>query len=222
MAGGRRYASLVDFENFVKLTYDTPWLHHSGGTVCEPVDVPVNKRHLDMVYAHLRYSDKALMGSVTEPTRAQESIEMMRIMFGDDFVDNNCVILGNVNVNSPLVWDSTMTGSLRPTPPRIRRRWWCRSSSVVRWDPSRPLVPIAQAHAEMFVGVALAQLTRPGSPVIYGNFLSSMDCVRGSPTFGTPEPAFGSLSSANWRVASACRCVVRERSPRRRSPTARR
>ena len=46
---GRRYATLADFENFVKLTYLSPNLHHSGGTVCEPVDIPVNKRHLDMV-----------------------------------------------------------------------------------------------------------------------------------------------------------------------------
>ena len=65
---GRRYATLADFENFVKLAYLSPNLHHSGGTVCEPVDIPVNKRHLDMVYAHLRYSDKPFMGSVTAGT----------------------------------------------------------------------------------------------------------------------------------------------------------
>src|SRR3954453_15444298 len=113
LAGGRRYASLLDFQNFVKLTYDTPWLHHSGGTVCEPVDVPVNKRHPAMVYSPLRYSDKAFMGSVTHPSRAADSIDMARIAFGDDVVDNNCVIMGNVNVNSPLVWDATMTGALK-------------------------------------------------------------------------------------------------------------
>ena len=62
---GRRYATLSDFQNFVKLTYLSPNLHHSGGTVCEPVDIPVNKRHYDMVYAHLLYSDKPFMGSVT-------------------------------------------------------------------------------------------------------------------------------------------------------------
>jgi trimethylamine--corrinoid protein Co-methyltransferase len=62
---GRRYATLGDFQNFVKLTYVSGPLHHSGGTVCEPVDVPVNKRHLDMVYAHLKFSDKPFMGSVT-------------------------------------------------------------------------------------------------------------------------------------------------------------
>ena len=55
---GRRYGTIEDFENAVKLVYDLPHLHHSGGTVCEPVDVPVNKRHLDMVYAHIKYSDK--------------------------------------------------------------------------------------------------------------------------------------------------------------------
>ena len=91
----------------------TPWLHHSGGTVCEPVDVPVNKRHLDMVYSHIKYSDRGFMGSVTAESRAEDSIDMARIVFGRDFVDRNCVILGNVNVNSPLVWDATMTTALR-------------------------------------------------------------------------------------------------------------
>ena len=64
---GRRYGTLDDFQNFVKLTYATPWLHHSGGTICEPVDVPVNKRHLDMVLRHIRYYDQRFMGSVTQP-----------------------------------------------------------------------------------------------------------------------------------------------------------
>jgi len=64
---GRRYATIEDFKNFVKLAYLSPHLHHSGGTVCEPVDLPVNKRHFDMVYAHMRYSDKPFMGSVTAP-----------------------------------------------------------------------------------------------------------------------------------------------------------
>jgi trimethylamine---corrinoid protein Co-methyltransferase len=67
---GRRYARIEDFRNFVKLAYMANSLHHSGGTICEPVDLPVNKRHLDMVYSHVKYSDKASMGSVTAPDRA--------------------------------------------------------------------------------------------------------------------------------------------------------
>src|SRR6202044_2927867 len=34
---GRRYGTLEDFHNFVKLSYMSPYIHHSGGTVCEPV-----------------------------------------------------------------------------------------------------------------------------------------------------------------------------------------
>ena len=66
-----RYATIEDFQNFVKLAYTANSLHHSGGTICEPVDLPVNKRHYDMVYSHLKYSDKGFMGSVTHPSRAE-------------------------------------------------------------------------------------------------------------------------------------------------------
>ena len=79
---GRRYGTIEDFRNFVKLAQSSPWLHHSGGTICEPVDVPVNKRHLDMVYSHIHYSDRAFMGSVTAESRAEDSIDMARIVFG--------------------------------------------------------------------------------------------------------------------------------------------
>jgi len=208
LPNGRRYATIEDFRNFVKLSYSSPWLHHSGGTVCEPTDVPVNKRHLDMVYSHLRYSDKAFMGSVTAPSRAEDSIAMARIAFGDDVVDQQCVILGNVNVNSPLVWDATMTGALKA---------YARANQapvVVPFILGGAMGPVttagavAQAHAETMVGVALGQLVRPGSPAIYGNFLSSMALRSGSPTFGTPEPALGSLVVGQLarRVGLPLRC----------------
>jgi trimethylamine--corrinoid protein Co-methyltransferase len=190
---GRRYGTLDDFQNFIKLAYASPWLHHSGGTVCEPTDVPVNKRHLDMVYAHMRYSDKAFMGSITSEERAEDSIEMSRLLFGKDFVDQNCVILGNVNVNSPLFWDGTMTKAARA---------YARANQAAvivpfilggAMGPVTNAGAIAQSLAETMVGCAITQLERPGAPVIFGNFLSSMSLRSGSPTFGTPEPAVGSL-----------------------------
>ncbi|RYE54861.1 MAG: trimethylamine methyltransferase, partial [Rhizobiaceae bacterium] len=82
--GNRRYATIEDFRNFVKLAYMAPSMHSSGGTVCEPVDIPVNKRHLDMVYSHIKYSDKPFMGSVTAPERAEDTIAMAKLVFGDD------------------------------------------------------------------------------------------------------------------------------------------
>src|ERR1700729_4244268 len=108
---GRRYGTLEDFQNFVKLAYLSPFIHHSGGTVCEPVDLPVNKRHFEMVYAHMRWSDKPFMGSVTKPERAQDTVEMCEILFGKEFVAANTVCTSLINANSPLVWDSTMLGA---------------------------------------------------------------------------------------------------------------
>ena len=124
---GRRYGTIEDFRNFVRLAYASPHLHHSGGTVCEPVDVPVNKRHLDMVYAHMRYSDKAFMGSVTAPERARDTVEMARILFGADYLEDHPVILSLVNANSPLVWDATMLG---------------RRPGVRRGEPGGPRYPV--------------------------------------------------------------------------------
>ncbi|BCG83289.1 trimethylamine methyltransferase family protein [Mesorhizobium sp. 113-3-3] len=193
LEGGRRYGTLGDFENFVKLAYSIPWLHHSGGTVCEPVDIPVNKRHLDMVSAHLRYSDKPFMGSVTSVERAEDSIEMARIVFGREFVDQNCVILANINANSPLVFDATMTGALKVY---ARANQGAVIVPFILGGAMGPVTTpgaIAQSLAETMVGCALTQLVRRGAPTIFGNFLSSTDLRTGSPTFGTPEPALGSL-----------------------------
>jgi trimethylamine--corrinoid protein Co-methyltransferase len=194
LEGGRRYGSLADFESFVKLAYASPWLHHSGGTICEPVDVPVNKRHLDMVYAHMRLSDKAFMGSVTAPERAVDSIEMCRVLFGAEFVERNCVILGNINVNSPLVYDGVMSGSLRAYAAANQAAVVVPFILGGAMGPVTTAGAIAQAHAEAMVGVALTQLELPGAPVIYGNFLSSMSLRSGAPTFGMPEPALAYLA----------------------------
>ena len=110
--GGRRYATMDDFNKFVKLAYMSKWLHHSGGTVCEPTDVPVNKRHLDMLMAHMTLSDKPFMGSVTDPSRAQDSVEMCEILFGKEFVQENTVMTSLTNINSPMTFDDVMMGSL--------------------------------------------------------------------------------------------------------------
>lgn len=72
---GRRFGTMEDFENFIKLAQSSPNFHHSGGTICEPTDIPVNKRHLDMVMAHLTLSDRPFMGGVTAEDRAEDSID---------------------------------------------------------------------------------------------------------------------------------------------------
>jgi trimethylamine--corrinoid protein Co-methyltransferase len=186
---GRRYATIKDFENFVKLAYMAPGMHHSGGTVCEPTDLPVNKRHFDMVYSHIKYSDKAFMGSVTAPERAQDTVDMAKLVFGDDFVEQNTVCTSLINANSPMTFDDTMLGALKV---------YARHNQATVISPfilAGAMSPVSTAGtstqilAEALAGMAFAQLVKPGAPVVFGTFASAVNMQTGAPTFGTPEPS---------------------------------
>ncbi len=185
--GGRRYATMDDFNKFVKLGYMSKWLHHSGGTVCEPTDVPVNKRHLDMLHAHMTLSDKPYMGSVTEPSRAADSVEMSKILFGDEFVDQNAVMTSLININSPLTFDPIMVGALDIY---AKAGQGCIISPFIVGGAMAPVSvagTLTQVLAEVLAGIAYSQLVRKGAPVIFGCFVTSIDMGSGAPTFGTPE-----------------------------------
>ena len=186
---GRRYGAIEDFQNFVKLAYLSPFIHHSGGTVCEPVDLPVNKRHFEMVYAHMRYSDKAFMGSVTKPERAADTVAMCELLFGAEFVANHTVCTSLINANSPLVWDSTMLGAAETY---ARANQACIITPFILSGAMSPVTvagTLTQVLAEVMAGTAFCQLARPGAPVVFGTFVSTLSMQSGAPTFGTPEAA---------------------------------
>jgi trimethylamine--corrinoid protein Co-methyltransferase len=173
MEGGRRYATLEDFQNFVKLGYMSKWLHHSGGTVCEPTDVPVNKRHLDMLHAHMTLSDKPFMGSVTAPERARDSVEMAEILFGG--LNGRTVMTSLVNINSPMTFEANQAAIVSP---------FIVGGAM---SPVTVAGTLTQVLVEVLAGVAYSQLIRKGAPVIAGAFVTSTDMASGAPTFGTPE-----------------------------------
>ncbi len=196
LEGNRRYATIEDFRNFVKLAYMAPSVHSSGGTVCEPVDVAVNKRHLDMVYNHIRYSDKPFMGSVTAPERAEDSVAMAKIVFGDEFVENNTVMLNLINANSPMVFDETMLGALKVY---ARHNQACVVSPFILAGAMSPVTvagTLTQVLAEVLAGASFTQLIRKGAPVLFGTFAASISMQSGAPTFGTPEPSLVSYGAA--------------------------
>ncbi len=190
---GRRYGAMENFVELVKLVYMLPSLHHGGFVVCEPCDVPVSKRHLDMVYAHMRWSDKPHMGAITEMSRAEDSVAMARILHGEQTLEEHCAIMGNVNTNSPLLVDKVVTEAIRV---------YCGANQGIvvspfilsgAMGPVSTAASIAQALAEAMMCCAFSQLVRPGAPFILGNFLSSMSLKSGAPTFGTPEPVMSNL-----------------------------
>lgn len=188
LQGGRRYGDIESFEKLVKLTYMLPALHHGGFVTCEPCDVPVSKRHLDMLHGHMRWSDKPHLGAITEKSRAEDSIAMAEIVFGGAAMAENCVIMANVNTNSPLLVDKVVTEAIQV---------YCGAGQGIvvvpfilsgAMGPASTAGSIAQAMAEALMCCAFSQLVRPGAPFVLGNFLSSMSLKSGAPTFGMPEP----------------------------------
>jgi len=191
---GRRYATIEDFHNLVKLAYLAPSMHLSGGTICEPVDLPVNKRHFDMIYAHMKYSDKCFMGSVTAPERAEDTVEMVKILFGEGYIDPETgrpktITTSLINANSPLTFDDTMLGAAKIY---ARNHQACIITPFILAGAMSPVTVVgtaAQSLAEALAGMAFVQLVNPGAPVVFGSFASSISMQSGAPTFGTPEPA---------------------------------
>lgn len=193
---GRREATLEDFQNFVKLAYMSPYMHHSGGTIVEPTDEPPETRHLDMVLSHIEYSDKAFMGSVTSAENAADSVALVEILFGADAIRQNPALTSLINISSPRRLDDRMLGALKVY---ARAR---QATMITPFILSGAMAPasiaatVAQQNAEALAGIVFAQMCEAGAPVIYGSFQTSIDLQSGSPVFGTPESQLSLYVSA--------------------------
>jgi len=190
----RRDATLRDFHQLCMLSQSFPELDSAGGVICEPNDAPLDSRHLDMIYALQTLTDKIYMGNVVSGPNAADTIAMTSILFGGrSVIERVPATISLINCNSPLRWDDRMLDA---------QFEYCAASQPVVLTPfllmgamSPVTIPAAlvQQLAEALSGIALAQLIRPGCPVIFGSFLSNIDMQSGSPSFGTPESALGLL-----------------------------
>lgn len=191
--GVRRYGTMEDLHSFHKLAYMSPALHNTGLVTCEPTDVPVPKRHLHIMRSLITHSDKSFMGPVTAPDRAQDGLDMAKIVFGDEFVHNNPVMVSLCNCNSPLVWDDTMLGALkiyaRSNQPVICAPFTLAGANT----PASAVATVAALNAEAISALAFTQLVRPGCPMLYGHFLAAVSMKSGAPMAGTSELALMNL-----------------------------
>ena len=185
----RRYGSLEDLNNFHRLAYMLPALHSSSSICVEPMEIPVPKRHLHIIHSALTYSDKPFMGIVTSKERAEDVMKMSGIVFGEDYVKDNTVVVSITNCNSPLVWDSTMLDAMKVYAAHNQPVICAPFALCGASTPASAVGAVAQVNAEALAGVAFTQLVRAGSPVIYGQFMVAVDMKSGAPMGGTPEAA---------------------------------
>ena len=204
---GRRYATLEDLHNFVKLAHMAPAIHFSSCGIVEPMDLPAGKRHLDSQYAFFRYSDQGCEGSAETPGHAADSIGMAEVLFGAEFLNDHVVLMGNINSNSPLMFDGRMLGSLRNFAAHNQATLIVPAVLAGAMGPVTAAGCMAEILAEALAGMALTQLVRPGAPVIFGSFVGAISMRTGAPTFGTAEATQMIFATAQLarRIGVPCR-----------------
>jgi trimethylamine--corrinoid protein Co-methyltransferase len=190
----RRDATMEDFRNFTKLAQAFPVLDSAGGVVCEPNDTPLDSRHLDMTLALQTLTDKVYMGNVVSGVNAADTLAMTSILFGSrEAIEETPATISLINCNSPLRWDDRMLESLFEYAGAGQPVVLTPFILMGAMSPVTIPAALVQQITEALSGIALAQLIRPGTPVIFGSFLSNIDMQSGSPTFGTPESGIGLL-----------------------------
>jgi trimethylamine--corrinoid protein Co-methyltransferase len=187
LEGVRRWSTAEDLDNLARLTQSLGAYQLGSGFICEPMDVPVHHRHLNINYAHIVYTDLPHFGLTTSRDKAEDSIHMARIVHGNDVMRNNAVVFGHCSGNSPLVWDQTMLEGLRAFATAGQGVLLSPFVLGAANTPADIAATVAQLNAETLAAIGYAQIVHPGARTIYGQFTVSVSMRTGAPMAGTPE-----------------------------------
>jgi trimethylamine--corrinoid protein Co-methyltransferase len=194
---GRRPGNLRDYQDLVRLAQLFNCITMLGNQVCAPVELPANTRHLDTYHANLVLTDKSFHVSAIGRGRALDGIAMMAIARGLslDEIAESPALATIISVNSPRRFDGEMLSGLMTMAEHGQCVCITPFTLMGAMSPITLAGALAQQNAEALAGIVLAQLVRPGCPVIYGAFTSNVDMRTGAPAFGTPENAKANIAS---------------------------
>jgi len=186
---GRRSGNLADYRDFIRLAHHFNAIHLIGNQVTAPQDLPANNRHLDTYLANLTLSDLSFHCTAIGRGRVLDGIRMMAISRGLtlDEMARNPGVTTIISINSPRRLDDAMGDGLIAMAEHGQPVTITPFTLMGAMTPVSLPAAMAQQNAEALFGVVLAQLVRPGAPVMYGAFTSNVDMRSGAPAFGTPE-----------------------------------
>ena len=194
--GERREGTMADLERLLKMVQVTDALDTPGRNILEPNDIPLDVRHLLRALAATRLTDRVWSGEPSSDTAARDCIRMAEILHGGrESIERDPVLFANINVNSPLHFDSRMLEGLLAYAEAGQAIIVTPFLLMGAMAPVSVPAALVQQTAEALAGIALVQLVRPGTPCIMGSFLSTTDMKSGSPAFGGPESAMGLCAS---------------------------
>ncbi|MBS3825935.1 trimethylamine methyltransferase family protein [Candidatus Bipolaricaulota bacterium] len=190
MEGNNRDATYEDYENFTKLASASDNLDVLGGVLVEPTDLADEERHVKMMYAAAKYSDKPLMGSALGKKKAREAIKMASILMGEDeIICDRPIVITLINTTSPLGYDKRMLEALME---HARFNQPTVIASLIMAGSTGPITvagTITLQNVEVLTGIILSQMVNPGTPVVYGSASTIVDMNTGDLAVGSPEYA---------------------------------
>ncbi|MFP4082509.1 MAG: trimethylamine methyltransferase family protein [Candidatus Aminicenantes bacterium] len=185
--GNQREAVMEDYHNFCKLVQTSPFMDMNGFMMVEPSDVPAKTAHLDMILSNMLLCDKPFMGSPVSRQGAVDCVEMASMVWGREKVREFPVTVSLINSLSPLAFSEEMSASLIEL---SRSGQACIVAPLIMAGTSGPITlagTLALQNAEVLAGLTLAQLVRPGAPVVYGTASAPTDMRTGVLSIGAPE-----------------------------------
>ncbi len=186
---GRRPGSYEDVVNLIKLNQMLTCVHHAGGTLTEALDLPADSRHLDLYRAHTFFTDRAFIARGIGRERIQDAVEIACAARGitPEQLHREPTLMTVINVNSPRRVDKEMIAGLMAMTDYGQPCIVTPFTLAGAMSPVTIAGALAQQTAEALSVIALIQLLKPGTPVIFGGFTSNVDMKSGAPAFGTPE-----------------------------------
>jgi trimethylamine--corrinoid protein Co-methyltransferase len=210
---GRRPGNFADFVDYVRLIGTLEVIHQEGGGPLEPTDLPVETRHLDEYHTFATELDKTWHCLGNGSVVVDDALEVAALVRG---VDRDALaaepsLITIINTNSPLRLDGPMSDGLIEMAMHGQPVVATPFTLAGAMSPVSLAGALAQQNAEALFLVALAQLARPGAPMVYGAFTSNVDMRTGSPAFGTPESVKSQFASGQmarryglpWRSSNA-------------------
>ncbi len=185
---GKRPGTLGDYQDFMRLAQRFDVVHLINQCV-EPLDVPLAERHLEVTHAQLTLTDKVSFVFSRGGPQVADCFAMFRIAQGldaDAFVRTPCCYTV-INTTSPLQLDVPMAQGIIDFAEAGQPLVITPFTLAGAMAPVTILGALVEQHAEALFGLALAEIVRPGTPVVYGAFTSNVDMRSGAPAFGTPE-----------------------------------
>ncbi len=198
---GRRPGKYDELCDYFRLIQSLNIIHQEGGCAFEPMDLPPESRHLDLYLAQLTLLDKNAQAYALGRERTVDCLEMTCIALGitREELQREPALLAIVNTNSPMQLDIPMTEATIELAEAMQVNCITPFTLAGSMSPATLAGTLAQQTAEVLAVATLAQIIRPGAPIMYGAFASNVDMQSGAPALGTPE--YTKMAMASGQMA---------------------